>query len=218
MNHKNIERLLKNVDIILDCTDNLYTRFLINDYAKKHRKAWVYAGCIAEQGSVALLTPRTACFRCFTPQATGLDTCDTAGILNTTSTMTASLQVQLALQWLIGRESNALLHHMNLKTLQLSSSKLKKNNQCLTCSGNYEFLSGRKEPKTLHYQCSNLYQFFIDTMEFRAIEKRAKKVGAVKGRGFVMFDCISVFDNGRILVKANSPEKAKSLLSRYIGI
>src|SRR3989338_130269 len=76
INHKNIEKILENVDIILDCTDNLYTRFLINDFAKKHKKTWVYAGCIQQQGSVILLTPNTACFRCFTKEAVGLDTCE----------------------------------------------------------------------------------------------------------------------------------------------
>jgi adenylyltransferase/sulfurtransferase len=221
VNHKNIEKLLKKSDIVLDCTDNLYTRFLINDFSKKYRKAWVYAGCIAEQGSVALLTPQTACFRCFTKEASGLDTCDTAGVLNTASTMTASIQVQVALHWLMGtnKENSAILHHMNLKTVQLTIVKINKNKQCPACGGTYEFLSGSKELKTLHYQCSGMYQFFIENIDINELEKKALKLGKIrKGRGFLFFDNISVFENGRILVKAPSADKAKSLLSRYIGI
>lgn len=226
INHKNIEKILENVDIILDCTDNLYTRFLINDFAKKHKKTWVYAGCIQQQGSVILLTPNTACFRCFTKEAVGLDTCDTAGILNTASAMTASLQVQLAMQYLTGNRkrnrnnaATATLHHMNLQTMSLSALQIKKNNHCEACSGNYEYLNGKKEPKTLQYQCSNLYQFFVEGIDLETIEKKAGKLGKVrKGKGFLMFGNISMFSNGRILIKASSPEKANSLLARYAGI
>ncbi len=222
INHNNIEKILKNVDVILDCTDNLYTRFLINDFAKKQRKPWVYAGCIRQEGSVTLLTPSTACFRCFTKEAVGLDTCDTAGVLNIASAITASLQVQLAMQYLTGNRNNtatAILHHINLKTMSLSALTIKKNSRCAACGGNYDYLNGKKEPKTLQYQCSNLYQFFVDGINFKTIEKKAKKLGKVrKGKGFLMFNGISVFDNGRILIKAPSLEKAKTLLSRYIGI
>lgn len=230
ISHKNIEKMLKSADIILDCTDNLYTRFLINDFAKKNKKPWVYAGCISMQGSAALLAPKSACFRCFTKETVGLDTCDTAGVLNTASAITASLQVQLALQWLIGNSNSygnegktmkdsALLHHINLKTMNLSALVIKKNKKCPACNGNFEFLDGSKEPKTLQYQCSGLYQFFIEGIDLKAIEKNAKKMGAIKkGKGFLLFNGLSVFENGRILIRAKSLSQAKSLISRYVGL
>src|SRR3989338_4173756 len=33
-------------DMILDCTDNFYTRFVINDYAIKNNTPWIYAAVI----------------------------------------------------------------------------------------------------------------------------------------------------------------------------
>jgi molybdopterin/thiamine biosynthesis adenylyltransferase len=221
INHKNITKVLKNADIILDCTDNLYTRFLINDFSGKYGKPLVYAGCILEQGSVALLTYDTACFRCFTQESVGLGTCDTAGVLNTASAMTASLQVQLALQWIINGNKTGgkgKLFHLNLKTMQLSALHLRKNHSCEACKGNYGYLDGKREPKTLQYQCLDLYQFFMEGIDLKTIEKKAKKLGKIKkGKGFLMFGGISVFGNGRILVRAKSLEQAKSLFSRYIG-
>src|SRR5262245_54496271 len=40
--HGNIARLAGDVDVIVDGTDNFATRFLVNDFAVKHGKPWVY--------------------------------------------------------------------------------------------------------------------------------------------------------------------------------
>ena len=52
MTHTNIEKLaLRSVDVIVDGTDNFATRFLVNDFAVKHDKPWVYGGCIGARTS-----------------------------------------------------------------------------------------------------------------------------------------------------------------------
>ena len=43
---------LENADLILDCTDNLQTRFVINDFCKKVKQKWVYAAAIKNAGYV----------------------------------------------------------------------------------------------------------------------------------------------------------------------
>ena len=101
INHKNIENILKQ-DLILDCTDNLYTRFLINDYSRKSSTPWIYSACISDHGNVMTITKSTPCFHCIFQEVEGLDTCDTAGILNTVSHSIASLQVQEAVRYLTG--------------------------------------------------------------------------------------------------------------------
>ena len=42
--------LAGDVDVIVDGTDNFATRFLVNDFAVKHGKPWVYGGCIGAEG------------------------------------------------------------------------------------------------------------------------------------------------------------------------
>src|SRR5438270_6184393 len=44
---ENIESLLADADLILDATDNFETRYLINDFAVKHGKPWIYAAAVA---------------------------------------------------------------------------------------------------------------------------------------------------------------------------
>src|SRR5436190_20589148 len=48
--HHNIGELAADVDVIVDGTDNFGTRFLLNDFAVKHGKPWVYGGCIGAEG------------------------------------------------------------------------------------------------------------------------------------------------------------------------
>ena len=44
LNNENITKLIpKTTNLILDCTDNLETRFLINDYSLKNNIPWIYA-------------------------------------------------------------------------------------------------------------------------------------------------------------------------------
>src|SRR5437588_3497469 len=43
---ENAETLLGNTDLILDATDNFETRYLINDFAVKHGRLWIYAAAI----------------------------------------------------------------------------------------------------------------------------------------------------------------------------
>src|SRR5436190_472513 len=53
------------VDLIIDGTDNVGTRYLINDVSAKHRVPWIYGACVATEGRVATFRPpETPCLRC----------------------------------------------------------------------------------------------------------------------------------------------------------
>src|SRR5689334_20752098 len=58
----NIEGLLSQADLILDATDNFETRYLINDFAVKHGKPWIYAAAVAAYAVTMNVIPgETAC-------------------------------------------------------------------------------------------------------------------------------------------------------------
>src|SRR5256884_6923716 len=69
LNPENAEELL-NADLILDATDNVETRYLINDFSVKTGTPWLYTGCVGTEGRVmAILPGKTACLQCLFPQA-----------------------------------------------------------------------------------------------------------------------------------------------------
>jgi adenylyltransferase/sulfurtransferase len=104
-----LERGGLRVDLILDGTDNVETRYLINDVAIKHGLPWVYGACVGTEGRVMTVRPgTTACLRCVFPKppaGSELPTCDTAGVLGPAAHVVASLQAASALRLLCGTRS-----------------------------------------------------------------------------------------------------------------
>jgi adenylyltransferase/sulfurtransferase len=103
---RNVGELAGDVDVIVDGTDNFATRFLLNDFAVKHGKPWVYGGCIGAEGQTMTILPgETACLACLMPEpppAGATATCDTAGVLGAAVGVIASLEANEAIKILSG--------------------------------------------------------------------------------------------------------------------
>ena len=102
---ENIERLLGSADLVLDATDNFETRYLINDFAVKNSKPWIYAAAVAAYGVTMNIIPgETACLACVfpAPPEGPVETCDTAGILNSAVNLVGSIQATEALKFFVG--------------------------------------------------------------------------------------------------------------------
>lgn len=62
---RNIQSLIQHADVIIDGTDNIPLRMLINKVAVKNNIPWVYAGVYETVGMVmAILPKKTPCFHC----------------------------------------------------------------------------------------------------------------------------------------------------------
>src|SRR5690348_4548738 len=97
--------LLEDIDLILDCTDNFETRYLINDFAVKSQLPWIYAAAVGSYAvTMNILPGETACLSCLFPEPPRgtFATCDTAGVLNSAATLIASVQVAEAVKLLVG--------------------------------------------------------------------------------------------------------------------
>src|SRR6185312_3540944 len=65
---ENVAAFLSEADLILDATDNFETRYLINDFAVKHGKPWIYAAAVAAYAVTMNIIPsETACLACMFP-------------------------------------------------------------------------------------------------------------------------------------------------------
>src|SRR6195256_1995655 len=62
VNYSNIERLVKNCDVVLDGTDNFATRYLINDACVKNSINWIYGAAVGSYGVTMTIMPhQTPC-------------------------------------------------------------------------------------------------------------------------------------------------------------
>ncbi len=102
----NVESLVAGVDLVLDATDNLQTRYLLNDACVKLGIPWIYGGAVSSTGmSLTVLPGETACLRCLSPTmpASGTtDTCATVGVLASAVAIISALQWTEAIKLLIG--------------------------------------------------------------------------------------------------------------------
>lgn len=235
LNMNNAEDLLKDIDVIVDGTDNFMTRYLINDVAVKHNIPWVYGGAVSSRGMFATIIPdKTPCYRCLFPKLpAGLgENCDTVGVLSPITDIIGSFEAMEALKLLVGAPTNPNLEQIDIwdnLSLQMDVSE-GKNPNCPTCvQRQFEFLE-----RSASHQATFMTLCGRDTVQivprnhqpfdFTKIAELLSKIGPTKQNAYLLRfkpnDEITMvlFKDGRILVHGtNDLVKAKSYYSRYFG-
>jgi adenylyltransferase/sulfurtransferase len=101
-----LEKQVPEVDLVIDCSDNVAIRYLINDVCLEHKTPWVSAAAVALQGQLICFDPRITdqpCYRCLYPQMSDEQkNCSTSGILSPVVGVMGALQAVEALKMLMG--------------------------------------------------------------------------------------------------------------------
>lgn len=235
VNHTNIEDLLKGYDLVVDGTDNIQTRMLINDVCVKHGIPWIYTGAIGTSGMTMNILPNRACVRCLypgIPKAGSLPTCDTMGVLNTATVIMGSIETTEAIKILTGfyhddNDTNGKLIVYDTWNHSFDKIEVKKNEKCTCCvDNNFEYLESDEQEIITSLCGRNAIQITpADPKELtlKIIGDKLKKLGKVKCSDYIMLfktdDMeISLFRDGRAIIKGTNDEKiARSIYARYIG-
>lgn len=97
---QNVNELVGNADIILDCMDNFPTRYLLNESAIRKKIPMVYGSIWGMDGRLSFLhSPETPCLRCLFPEA---PPSEVFPVLGTTPGVIGSLQALEAIKYLTG--------------------------------------------------------------------------------------------------------------------
>lgn len=121
-------------DIILDCTDNLETRRLINRYCLKNKIPWVHASCVRDIGEVYTILPNKPCYCCVFGNHKAELLPEKEGILNTTVAMTSSIQVNETFKLILGQEPTKELIRFNIWEPSLTKIQVKRDDDCSDCA------------------------------------------------------------------------------------
>ena len=207
--------LLSNHDLILDCTDNMETRFLINDYCKANPIPWIYAAAIRDTGTVYTILPDSACFRCIFNKHQPAETCDTAGIIMGVASAVAASQAEEAVNILLnGKPSEETMLPINFTTGKILNFKTRRKKDCPACNGNYEYLTGKKGSKIMKLCGTGAYQIKGKPPNLNEL---AERLNAKKSEYCIHTPDITIFKDGRAIIKAETPEKAKAIYHKIIG-
>ncbi|NQV91161.1 ThiF family adenylyltransferase [Candidatus Woesearchaeota archaeon] len=211
LNSENIS-VIKEANILLDCTDNMKTRFLVNDYCRKNKITWIYGAAIKTHGYAMPIFPDGPCLQCFTENVS-LETCDTVGVLNVATTSIGALQTSLALKILLQKTVEPLLYHYDVWNQDFRKLTVKRKEKCPTCNEMYLFLDQKEDIRTVKFCGSGRYQV-SGNINFDEVNSRIQ--GTYDGET-IQTDKFLLFKDGRALIKASSEEEAVSIYSRFIG-
>jgi adenylyltransferase/sulfurtransferase len=234
--HLNIAALAGDVDVIVDGTDNFATRFLVNDFAVKQHKPWIYGGCIGAEGqSMTILPGETACLACLmadVPPPGTTPTCDTAGILAPIVNVIASIEAAEALKILSGNRA-AISRRLIIVDLwdgqmrQVDLSQLHKSSDCHVCNRReFHWLAGQRGDVSAVLCGRNAVQLSPPagmTLSLGELAHRLAGVGSIERNAFLLRLAVddyilTVFPDGRTIVAGtNDIATARTVHARYIG-
>lgn len=208
--------ILEEADLVMDGTDNLETRFLIDEFCRKEGIPWIYTAALAEKGYSMLF--REKCFSCLFEEvkAGSLDTCEESGIMREVSSMAASLSGLKAIKLLAGKQVEEVLD-----VVPEGESFEIKDTGCEVCQQkSFPHLNSTRETSGVCGE--NKYEISrqISQDAFEKLRQHGEILAdndyltrvSIDGRSFALFN------SGRAIIEARDRGHAESIFSETLGI
>lgn len=138
---KNGLSIIEGADLVLDCSDNFETKFLIHDLCQLKKKKLVQGSIHQHEGHLFYFDFLTGpCFRCLYPEAIDnncVQNCAEAGVLSYVPMIFGNFQASLAVQILLGKMNRNSGQQWIFNTTNFDSYyvSIKKKSDCLFCQG-----------------------------------------------------------------------------------
>lgn len=235
VNHSNIENLVKDVDLVLDGTDNFQIRYLINDACVKHSINWIYGAAVSSYGATMTIIPNvTPCLRCIfeeMPAAGSAPTCDTAGVIQPIIASISAIQTTEALKILTGKVEKL---HKSLVQIDLWQSDWRKiklgapEADCETCGKrNFAFLEAESAEFNAVLCGRNAVQISPPQPTLLDLPKFAEKlrpIAEVKQNEYLVRLTLeglelTVFRDARAIIRGTDDvSAARTIYAKYVGV
>jgi adenylyltransferase/sulfurtransferase len=228
----NLPQLARGAHLILDGTDNLATRYLINDYSVATGVPWIYAGVVGAGGLVMAVRPgHGPCLRCVfrdPPPAGTLPTCDTAGVLLPAVGAVASMQAGLALRLLAAPDDlEAALIELDVWHGDVRRVRAPRDPECPACArGELPFLHEPVAEQAVALCGRNTVQVRPRGAPPDLARLKARLDGVARDvlhagpllRFSVDEHRLTLFPDGRTLIEGTEDvDRALALYDRYVG-
>jgi len=226
----NVEIFIKDMDLVLDATDNLETRLLINEACHKHRIPWIYCAALGSEGMTLNVMPHQSspCLRCLLKETSSSGkSCSTFGVLNMITVAMASIQTAEALKILLNSDSiRKELLAIDLWKSQFNQIPIAKNPDCPVCvHGIYTHLDKITGSYTTTLCGDNSVQVVPSGWRNVNLEALAQKLGKIGKVQLTPYSLkfsddiyeIILFQDGRAIIKNVSDAiQAKSVYIEYL--
>lgn len=145
----NLDALVAQADVVLDCSDNFSTRHAVNRACVQHAKPLVWGAAIGWDGQISVYQPRTSshpssnasshspCYACLFPWVEGFEEqrCATMGVFAPLVGIIGSMQAAQALQCLIacGQTLSERLLMLDGRSMQWTELRTQVDAHCAVC-------------------------------------------------------------------------------------
>lgn len=226
----NVADTLRGADLVLDGTDNMETRLLVNDACLSLGIPWVYGAALGAQGNAMTIVPgSTPCLRCLiadAPPPGTMPTCDSEGVLAPVTGIIGSWEAAEALRLLTGQSPRPGVLLVDVWHGDVQVIGLERRLDCPACRGRYEYMTGQQTAFTTSLCGRNAVQ--ISPAEERqisleALQARLARIGVAAYNGYLLTFRLDgmelvLFPTGRAIIQGTTDETAaRSLYARYVG-
>ena len=230
-----VGRLLEGASVVVDGTDNLESRYLLNEACLDRDLPWAYGGCVGGSGMACLFTPGGPCLRCLFPEvppAGEIATCDTSGVVASAAHAVASLQTSLAIRHLVGDGGPVAgrLAVLDVWGLSFRTVSVADSGPCPTCGdGERPYQTGAAGNRADVLCGRDSVQLSpaagVPPPDMQALESRLSEGGEVTANPYLLRWmpvegglALTVFRDGRCLVHGTTdPAAARTFLARSVG-
>jgi len=139
LEYKELKEVSLFVDIVLDCTDNLQSRLLINKVCIKNKKSLVSGAAIRYEGHIAIFRNDISiksCYNClYSQEDENIEDCEGSGILASVAGLVGTTMSAEVIKILIGKKSNLnnRLWILDAKNNTNQIIKIQKSKTCKEC-------------------------------------------------------------------------------------
>lgn len=138
LNAENAQTILADYDLVIDGTDNLPSRYLINDACFFQKKNFIFGGVHQFEGQLSVFGPGGPCYRCFfreMPPPQEMPSCAEAGVIGVVPGIIGLMQANEAIKWIckIGEPLLGRLLIFDALCAHWRQIKIKKDPECPLC-------------------------------------------------------------------------------------
>ncbi len=175
--------VIEEFDIVIDCTDNFPTRYLVNDACVLLGKPYVYGSIFRFEGQASVFYAKQGpCYRCLFPEAPPpgmVPSCAEAGVIGVLPGVIGTLQATEAVKLIIGKGESLIGRLMLYDALEarFSEVKLRKDPNCPVCGANpsitelidydYEAFCGIPAPSAAPVQDHKMQEVTVKELKAR---------------------------------------------------
>lgn len=229
LNAYNVEKLLSEMDCVVDGLDNMHTRYLVNRACAKLEIPYVFGAAIGVEGNLSVFAPpETPCLECVLPNVEDdyLSTCDVRGVLGATAGIIGTMQAMETIKVLagIGVALKGKLMICDFSDMYFAAIDIFRRDNCPACHG---AVAIEEMKEKLVWLCGQNTvnvnpekPFTLSLSEAYVHVKEHFKV-RIKSRLAIIFDYkdfeVTLFNDGRMLIKNVKDEKAAVKVYREIA-